>query len=308
MPQVVFPDCTTYMAQFFDEAALSIVPELELRIAKPSPDALLEAVREATAVVHFQTRLTGPILAACRHLRIIVFLGTGVSSWVDLPAAEQHGIVVRRVLGYADRTVAEHALALILACTRRLAAMDRKIRKGVWLADALFELAGKTLGVVGIGGIGRELARIGAALGLRVIGWNRGPVPADLPCERRELDDLLRSADIISIHLALNDQTRGFIDRGRLGLMKPGAIFVNTARGALVDQAALSELLREGRIAAAGLDVFAEEPLPRGHPFTHLDNVVLSAHAGWMSPEAARRLVCLGLTALREELAKLTDA
>jgi D-3-phosphoglycerate dehydrogenase len=118
----------------------------------------------------------------------------------------------------------------------------------------------------------------------------------------------MRSADIVSIHLALSDQTRGFIDRGRLGLMKPGAIFVNTARGALVDQVALSELLREGRIAAAGLDVFAEEPLPRGHPLTRLDNVVLSAHAAWMSPEAARRLVCSGLTALREELARLTDA
>jgi D-3-phosphoglycerate dehydrogenase len=307
MPQVVFPDCTPYMAQFFDKATLATIPELELRIAKPSPNALLEAVREATAIIHFQTRLTGPILAACPHLRVIVFLGTGVSSWVDLPAAEHHGIVVRRVLGYADRTVAEHTLALILACARRLLAMDRKIRNGVWHADALFELAGKTLGIVGIGGIGRELARIGSALGLRVIGWNRSPVPANLPCELRELDDLFRSADIVSIHLALSDQTRGFVDRRRLALMKPGAIFLNTARGALVDQLALSEFLREERIAAAGLDVFAEEPLPRGHPLTRLDNVVLSAHAAWMSPEAARRLVCLGLTALREELARLTD-
>ena len=308
MARVIFPDCTPYMAQFFDEAALAVVPELELRIAKPSPEALIEAVREATAIVHFQTRLTESILAACPHLRIIVFLGTGVSSWVDLPAAERQGIAVRRVLGYADRTVAEHTLALILACTRRVAAMDRKIREGMWHTDALFELAGKTLGLVGLGGIGRELARIGSALGLRVIGWNRGPVPTDLPCERCDLDDLLRAADIVSLHLGLNDQTQGIIDRHRLTLMKPGAIFVNTARGALVDQEALVQLLREARIAAAGLDVFTEEPLPAGHPLTRLDNVVLSAHAAWMGPEAARRLVCLGLRALREELVKLGDA
>jgi D-3-phosphoglycerate dehydrogenase len=125
-----------------------------------------------------------------------------------------------------------------------------------------------------------------------VIGWNRSPVPADLPCEPRELDDLLRSADVVSIHLALSDQTRGFIDRGRLGLMKPGAIFVNTARGALVDQVALSELLREQRIAAAGLDVFVEEPLPRGHPLTRLDNLVLSAQRSLADP-GSRATPCL---------------
>lgn len=306
--RVVFPDCTPYMAQFFDADALATVPELELRIAKPSPAELIEVVRDATAIVHFQTRLDGAILAACPHLRIVVFLGTGVSSWVDLAGAERQGISVRRVLGYADRTVAEHALALILACTRRLVAMDSNIRDGIWRSDALFELAGKTLGLVGLGGIGRELARIGAALGLRVIGWNRGGVAAGLPCELVALDDLLRSADIVSLHLGLNDGTRGVIDRRRLALMKPGAVFVNTARGALVDQEALVELLCEGKIAAAGLDVFAEEPLPSDHSLASLDNVVLSAHAGWMSPEAGRRLVRLGLEALHEELAKLGPA
>jgi D-3-phosphoglycerate dehydrogenase len=293
------------MAQFFDAAALARVPALELRIAKPSPEELIEAVRDATAIVHFQTRLDDSTLAACPHLRIVVFLGTGVSTWVDLPAAERLGVSVRRVLGYADRTVAEHALALILACARRLVAMDSNIRDGIWRSDALFELAGKTLGVIGLGGIGRELAQMGAALGLRVIGWNRGAMVADLPCEKVDLDVLLQSADIVSVHLGLNDETRGMINRRRLMLMKPGAIFVNTARGALVDQDVLVKLLAKQRIAAAGLDVFAEEPLPAGHPLTRLENVVLSAHAGWMSPEAGRRLANLGLQALQEELAKL---
>jgi D-3-phosphoglycerate dehydrogenase len=305
MVRAIFPDCTPYMAQFFDAATLAAVPQLELHIAQPSPAELIEVVREAAAIMHFQTRLTAPIIAGCPGLRAIVFLGTGVSSWVDLAAAEERRIAVRRVVGYADRTVAEHALTLMLACSRCVAVMDRQIREGVWRSEALFELSGKTLGLIGLGGIGRELAHIGAALGLSVIGWNRGSIPPKIPCERRALDEVLRSADIVSLHLGLNEETRGIIDRNRLMMMKPNAIFINTARGALVDEAALVELLARQRIAAAGLDVFAEEPLPDGHPLTRLDNVVLSAHAAWMSPEAARRLVKLGLDALREELAKL---
>jgi D-3-phosphoglycerate dehydrogenase / 2-oxoglutarate reductase len=304
--RAVFFDCTPYMAAFFDAAALTLVPELELRVARPAAPEVVEALRGAAAAVHFQTKLTEPILAACPELRSIVFLGTGVSSWVDLPAAERRGIRVRRVRGYADRTVAEHAIALAFACARRVAPMDREIRGGTWRTEALFELAGKTLGLVGLGGIGRATARIGAALGLRVFGWNRSPVPEDVPCERRALDEVLTEADIVSLHLGLNEETRGILDRRRLRLLKPGAVFVNTARGALVDQAALIELLAEGKIAAAGLDVFAEEPLPPGHPLTRLANVTLTAHAAWMSPEAGRRLVRLGLEGLREELDRLS--
>ena len=303
--RVVFADCTPYMAQFFDAPSRVLVPELELTVARPTMAELVEAVRDATAVIHFQTKLTETILAACAELKLIVFLGTGVSSWVDLAAAQRRGIRVRRVLGYADRTVAEHAIALAFDCVRRVAQMDREIRSGTWRSDALFELAGKTLGIVGLGAIGRTTAQLGASLGLRVIGWNRSMVREDVACERRTLDEVLTEADIISLHLALNDETRGILDRSRLALLKPGAVLVNTARGALVDEAALVELLEDGRIAAAGLDVFAEEPLPVGHPLTRLANVTLTAHAAWMSPDAGRRLVRLGLDVLREELDRL---
>src|SRR5262249_49595965 len=257
-----FFDCTPYMAAFFDKPVLALVPELELRVARPAAPEVIDALYGATVAVHFQTKLTAPIMAACPSLRSIVFLGTGVSSWVDLPAAARQGIRVRRVRGYADRTVAEHAIALAFACVRRLAQMDREIRGGTWRTDALFELAGKTLGVVGLGGLGRATARLGAALGLRVIGWNRGPVPEDVPCERRSLDAVLGEADIVSLHLGLNDETHGILDRRRLELLKPGAVFVNTARGALVDQAALTDLLSEGKIGAAGLHASAHQPPP----------------------------------------------
>jgi D-3-phosphoglycerate dehydrogenase len=212
---------------------------------------------------------------------------------------------VRKVTGYGDRTIAEHTLALIFATVRRIAIMDRQIRSGTWRTDAMYELQGKTLGIIGLGGVGRTMAQLATALGLKVIGWNRSEVPADVPCRIMALDDVLAEADIVSLHLALNEQTRGIVDQRRLRLMKPGAVFVNTARGALVDEPALTELLASGALAGAGLDVFAEEPLPRTHPLTRLDNVVLSAHAAWVSPDAGRRLFRLGLNIMREEMATL---
>jgi D-3-phosphoglycerate dehydrogenase len=212
--------------------------------------------------------------------------------------------VVRRVVGYGDRAVAEHALALILAASRKLALMDRQLRQGIWRCEPGFELEGSALGVVGLGGNGRMLARLGAALGCRILGWNRSPVPAEIPCRLMPLDELLSGADIVSLHLALTDETRGIIDRRRIALLKPGALLINTARGGLVDETALVERLASGEIAAA-LDVYAEEPLAPGHPLTRLDNVTLSAHAGWMTPEAARRLMRIGFTTMRDEIARL---
>jgi D-3-phosphoglycerate dehydrogenase len=140
---------------------------------------------------------------------------------------------------------------------------------------------------------------------MRVIAWNRSGVPDDLPCRAVELEELLRSADVVSLHLVLNDQTRGFLDAARLGLMKPGAIFVNTARGAIVDEAALIAALAAGRIGHAGLDVFAGEPLAADHPLTRLANVTLTAHAAFATREASERLLRMALELLAEERRRL---
>jgi D-3-phosphoglycerate dehydrogenase len=304
--RVVFPDCTQYMASFHDDGLRALVPELEIDIAQPSAAAFVARLADAVAVMHFGTRITARMLEQCPNLRIIVFLGTGVGSWVDLAAAAERSIRVRRVLGYADRTVAEHALALILGIGRNLSYMDRELRAGRWCTKARFETAGKRLGIVGVGGIGGALAALATPLGLEVVGWNRSPVPADVPCRMLPLDEVIASSDIVSLHLALNDETRGIINRRRIGLLKPGAVLINTARGGLIDEAALLERLQHGDILA-GLDVFADEPLAPEHPITHLDNVTLTAHAGWMSPEAGRRLFRLGLEAMREELDRLDD-
>jgi D-3-phosphoglycerate dehydrogenase / 2-oxoglutarate reductase len=306
MNRIVFPDCTRYMASFYEGELRALVPELEVDIDQPTTEAFVARLTDAVAVMHFGTRITADMMERCPKLRVIVFLGTGVGSWVDLAAAAARGIRVRRVLGYADRTVAEHALALILSVGRNLACMDREIPAGRWHSEARFESAGKRLGIVGLGGIGRALAALAAPLGLDVVGWNRSPIPAGIPCRMLPLDEVIASSDIVSLHLALNDETRGVIDRRRIGMLKPGTVLINTARGGLVDEAALVERLQQGDILA-GLDVFADEPLAPAHPISRLDNVTLTAHAGWMSPEAASRLFRLGLEAMREELARLDD-
>jgi D-3-phosphoglycerate dehydrogenase len=232
-----------------------------------------------------------------------VFLGTGAASFIDLGAADRLGIRVRNYRGYGDQSVAEHALALMLAAARQVARMDREVRRGEWDAREGIELAGKVLGVVGTGGIGKTMAQLGAGIGMRVIAWNRSGVPADLPCRAVELDALLEAADVVSLHVALNEESRGLIDRRRIGLLRPDAILINSARGAILDEVALVEALRAGRLRHAALDVFADEPLPENHPLTRLDNVTLTPHAAFMTQEASTRLLRMALDLLAEERA-----
>ena len=194
------------------------------------------------------------------------------------------------IKGYGDTAVAEHTMALMFACCRELARMDRAVRAGTWEPLEGMQLNGKTLGLVGLGGIGREVARIARGIGMEVIAWNRTPRP-DAGVPLVDLDTLLARADVISLHLALNDETRGIIDAGRLARMKPGVILINTARGALVDEAALIEALGSGHIRHAGLDVFHAEPLRPDHPLARMDNVTLTSHAAFRTLEASMTLM-----------------
>jgi D-3-phosphoglycerate dehydrogenase len=230
------------------------------------------------------------MIAQCRALKHIVFLGTGASSYMDVPALKERGVTVHTIKGYGDRAVAEHAVALMFACARGLARMDRATRAGTWSPLEGVQLQGKTLGVVGLGGIGGEVVRIARGIGMDVIAWNRTP-RGDAPCPLVSLDDLLARADVISLHLSLTDDTRGIIDRGRIARTKPGAIVINTARGALVDETALIDALRSGQIAQAGLDVFHTEPLKGDHALTQLDNVTISSHAAFRTLEASMTLM-----------------
>jgi D-3-phosphoglycerate dehydrogenase len=299
--KATFIDCPPFLHELYRGELAAIVPDLAINVGSPAPDEVIRLLEGSTFAMNDHTTMDAALLAACRGLRCIVFLGTGAASFIDLAAAERLGIRVRTYGGYGDQSVAEHALALMLAAGRGIARMDREIRAGRFEPHNGMEFAGKSLGVVGTCGIGKQMVRLGAGLGMRVLAWNRSGVPEDLPAQATELDDLLAQADVVSIHLTLNEGTRNFIDRRRLGLLKPGAIFINTARGAIVDEAALIEALQDGRIAHAGLDVFTTEPLPPDHALAVLPNVTLTAHAAFATREASERLLRTALEILAEE-------
>jgi D-3-phosphoglycerate dehydrogenase len=242
-------------------------------------------------------------VAQCKGLKHIVFLGTGASSYMDVPALNGLGVEVHTIKGYGDTAVAEHAIALMFACGRDLARMDRAVRAGSWEPLEGMQLTGKVLGLVGLGGIGREVARIARGIGMEVIAWNRTARP-DAGVPLVELDALLARADVVSLHLALNDETRGIIDAGRLARMKPGAILINTARGALVDEAALMRALGGGRLRHAGLDVFHAEPLKSDHPLARMENVTLTSHAAFRTLEASMTLMRRAIDIVKAIVAK----
>ena len=198
------------------------------------------------------------------------------------------------IKGYGDTAVAECAFALMWEAARDLAHMDRENRRGNWLRTEGMQLTGKTLGLIGFGGIAAEVARLASGAGMRVLAWNRTPKTAPnvtfVPIEQ-----LLRESHVVSLHLLLNEETRGFLSAERIGLMRRGAILINTARGALVDDGAMIEALKSRHLRHAGLDVFAVEPLPGDSPLKQLPNVTLSAHSAFRTPEASDNLISAAL-------------
>ncbi len=238
-----------------------------------------------------RTRFTRELLERLPDLRIIAQTGNHAYH-IDLGAADDLGVIVARASGGFSTGAAELAIGLAIALMRQIPAADAAVKRGEWPAPLTRVLHGKTLGIVGLGHVGRHVAGLARAFEMRVLAW--GPrltneAAAAAGVERRELDELLRASDVVSIHATLSPQSRGLIDARRIGLMKPDAYLINTARGPIVDEAALVAALADGRIAGAGLDVFDEEPLPAGHPLARLSNVVLTPHLGWPTDDAYAR-------------------
>jgi D-3-phosphoglycerate dehydrogenase len=241
-------------------------------------------------VVVDHTALPTEIAKQCKGLKHVVFLGTGARSYMNPEELAELGIEVHLIKGYGDTAVAECAIALMWEAARGLACMDRGIRAGNWLRDDAMQLTGKTLGLIGFGGIASEVARIALGSGIKVLAWNR-TAKSHAGVEFVDIDALLARSDVVSLHLLLNDETRGFVSRACIEAMKPGVILVNTARGALVDEQAMIDALKSGHIRHAGLDVFNVEPLPADHPLTKIPNVTLSAHSAFRTPEASENLM-----------------
>jgi D-3-phosphoglycerate dehydrogenase len=305
MPICRYIDASPFMIDLID-ALPGGAGSIEINLGDPSPDELRALLSDADLVLNGHTFMDAAVLAAAPKLRSIVFLGSGASSYVDLDAARERGIAVRTVPGYGDRAVAEHAFALLLAAARDVAVMDREMREGAWRPREGLELGGKTLGVVGLAGIGREMVRIASGFGMNVVAWNRSAVAADLSCEMVGFDDIFARSDAVSLHLGLTAETRGIVDAGRIAAMKPGAILVNTARAGLVDTAALVVALRSGALRHAALDVFDMEPLPVDDELASLPNVTLTAHAAFKTREASLNLIRGALAAARADIADLT--
>ncbi|MVT70362.1 3-phosphoglycerate dehydrogenase [Bradyrhizobium pachyrhizi] len=236
------------------------------------------------------TALPTDVARKCAGLKHVVFLGTGARSYMNPEELAELGISVHLIKGYGDTAVAESAIALMWSSARVIAQMDREMRAGNWLREDGMQLTGKTLGLVGFGGIAAEVARIALGSGMKVIAWNRSP-KSHPGVEFVDLDTVLASSDVVSIHLLLNDETRGLITRDKIAKMKKGVVLINTARGAIVDEQAMIDALNSGHIRHAGLDVYNIEPLPKDHPLTKIPNVTLSAHSAFRTPEASENLI-----------------
>jgi phosphoglycerate dehydrogenase-like enzyme len=269
-------------------AQLGSLPGLEVTICPEADTALYARLLPETEVIwHVLRPITAADIAAAPKLRLIQKIGVGVNT-IDLEAARARGIAVCNLPGTNSRAVAEMTLLLMLGALRRIAHFDAETRAGRgWsqapaLQDGLFELGGRKVGLVGYGAVPKLLAPILQAMGCEVLYTARAPKP-DAIGSFRPLDALLAEADVVSLHIPETPETRGLINAAAMARMKPGAVLVNTARGGLVDQAALAAALRSGHLAAAGLDVFAAEPIEPADPLLRLPNVVLAPHVAWLS-------------------------
>jgi D-3-phosphoglycerate dehydrogenase len=288
---VVPDDFPTAISGTRAEAKLRILGEVHIYSHKAeTQEEFIKRIKGSEVVINIRaySHFTRSVLESCPDLRLISIWGTGTDN-VDLKSARELGITVANTPGANALSVAEHTIAILLALARRIPHLDREVRSGNWPRVEMVQLSGKFLGLFGLGAIGRYVAKMAKGLGMNVAAWTQHPSPErakESGVRFVSKEDLLKGSDVVSIHLRLNDQTRGFLKKEDFDLMKPTAFFVNTARAGLVEPGALYEALTSKKIAGAALDVYEQEPLPSGDPLTTLHNVVLTPHNAGLTPEA----------------------
>ncbi len=297
LPLVVMPSVIPSMVKPFSDVLGLLHDVARVRMwtdATLDADEIVRRCEGADAVMVIGFHVTEGIYARLRsHVRCFAFGGTGVASYIDVQAAERDGIAVCNVVRYGDHAVAEHAMALVLELARHAGALDADVRAGHWLGSEGISLHGRTLGLVGFGGIGQAMASIASGFGMRIHAWNShlhadaveryAVTPVD------SIRDLFASSDVVSLHLPLLDSTRGVITGRDLEALRPGTLFVNTARAEIIEQGALTRRLLRGDVPA-GLDVFEHEPLPKDDPLLGIPGVVITPHVAWRTDEAYRGL------------------
>ena len=271
----------------------------QLTVYSETPSSLvLERLRSAQAAILNRVVLGREEISQLPDLRYVGTLATGYNT-IDVRAAREYGVTVCNVPRYCEAAVAQHALSLLLCLCNKVERSSCLVREGRWeqaVAEshqslALVELAGKRLGILGYGSTGRRMAQLGLALGMEVLLCSRTRRPAPEGCRWVELETLFRESDVVSLHCPLTKATQGLVDEKLLGLMKPTAFLINTARGGLLDEAALAQALRQGRLAGAGLDVLTQEPPPPDHPLLGVKSCVITPHVAWSTKEARARLI-----------------
>lgn len=293
-PRVVIPDdFPPVLATSSAWMSLQRLAEATLHDSLPGSQAeLIRRLQGADAALNIRasSSFDALLFAACPTLRLVSVWGTGIDN-IDLAAAARHGVTITNTPGVNAAAVAEHTLALMLAVARRIPLADSETKAGRWRPALLTQLRGKILGVIGLGAIGREVARLGHGIGMKVIAWTVHPAETRaraLGVTLTEKEQLLREADVVSLHLRLTPEVTDFLGEKELSLMKPTAYLINTARAALVNREALVRALKERRIAGAGLDVFHQEPVSPDDPLLSLSNVVLTPHNAGMTPEVIK--------------------
>jgi phosphoglycerate dehydrogenase-like enzyme len=299
--RIVFPDGAGCVQHPSDLDPLRKLGEVDFYDGPP-PDRtqLIDRLRPAEVVVLDYSVMDAEVLRACDRLRLISFLGIGYGSCIDVGEATRRGIAVAYTPDYGATSVAEHALAMILALTRHVGPAFVSAREGRWEPGRFqgMELRGKTLGIVGLGPIGTEMARLGAGLDMRLLGWTRrasAERATPTGVELVSLADLFTAADVVTLHLAYTPESHGVVSRALLERMKPEAWFVNTARARLVDNEALVDLLSTGRLRGAAIDVHDVEPPPADYVFRTLPNVLLTPHIGYNTREAASNMLRIAI-------------
>ena len=272
----------------------------ELKIYDVIPEnRLAETIRDADAVICNKAKITADVMAQCPHLKYVGLFATGYDN-VDIREAARRGIVVCNAPGYSTDSVAQHTFSLLLNLASNTVAYNASVHSGDWMRSSVFtnlkypitEISGKKLGIVGYGAIGRAVAELGRAFGMLPLIHTR-TVPAACPYPVVSFDTLLAESDFITLHCPLNDQTRHLIDAAAISKMKKTAYLINTSRGGVIEEEALAEALHAGRLAGAGIDVLAEEPMRHDHPYFSAPNCIITPHIAWASTEARRRLIKL---------------
>ena len=295
---IVFPDGAACLSDPAELDPLRSLGEVRYYDTLPqSKDELISRLKNAHIVVIDYSKVDAEVMEQCPSLRFFCFLGIGYRAFIDVDAASARGIVVSYTPSYGSASVAEHAIMLMLALARRLVPADRSIREGRWEPGKYqgLELKGKTLGIVGMGPIGMEVARIASGLDMRLVGWTRHPNPERqlFGLEYRSLEALFSEADVVSLHLAHTPETERLISEELLRRLKPSALFINAARAQLVDNAALTRMLQAGEIGGGAFDVYEEEPPPADFALELPDNVILTPHMGFNTKEAASNMLSM---------------